>query len=146
MKSILLSIVFYAFLGFSLFGQNSIYKEILGRPTNNSIIVRAIFDDTVEVKISYGTTSGSYTNQTSWQIFNPDTIGEAIVTININSLIPNTKYFYQLSFRYPGSSIITNRPEYSFQTARSVGESFTFTVEADPHLDSGSDTALYRVC
>jgi hypothetical protein len=146
MRSSFLLLILFIQVGFLSLGQNIVHKEILGRPTNNSIIVRAIFDDTVEVRVYYGVSSGNYTNQTSWLLFNPDTTNETVATISLNNLNQNTKYFYQLNFRHPGSSIINSRPEYTFHTARPAGDSFTFTIQADPHLDSGSDTALYRVC
>lgn len=33
-----------------------------------------------------------------------------------------------------------------FHTQRPAGSTFTFVVQADPHLDAMSDTALYRRC
>jgi predicted phosphodiesterase len=40
----------------------------------------------------------------------------------------------------------TTRPEYSFHTQRTNGNTFSFVVQADPHMDSQTDTAIYARC
>ena len=118
-----------------------IRSEILGQPTNNSIVLNAFFSDSVEVKAEYGTSSGSYTQSTNWFAY-----GAAEPTnITINGLNSNTKYYYRLSYRKPRSSEINNRPEHSFHTQRNAGKSFSFTVQADPHMDEQSDSNLYSL-
>lgn len=116
--------------------------ELLGRPTDSSITVQLIFTDSSEVRVQYGTVSGVYPFQSPWQIF-ADSVPAEIV---INSLQPNTKYFYRVNYRPPGTTSTTIRPEFSFHTQRTPGSAFTFIVQADPHLDVNSDTALYRLC
>ena len=64
----------------------------------------------------------------------------------IGNLQPSTQYYYRLIYRSLGSTTETARPEYTFHTARPAGESFTFTVQADPHMDEQSDSAVYRRC
>ena len=118
------------------------HKEILGRPTDNSITVQVFFDDPAEVCIQYGTTSGNYTDQTAWQTFTAEQPSEVIIT----GLGQDTKYFYRICYRRPGTTPYTARPEYSFHTARPKGKSFSFIVQADPHMDEQSDTAVYRRC
>lgn len=122
--------------------QNMVHKELLGRPTDNSITIQAFFDDSVDVAIQYGTVSGTYPNQTQWQAFSATEPAELALT----GLLADTKYFYRLRYRQPGTNNIVNRPEYSFHTQRAVGSSFSFVVQADPHMDEMSDTALYRLC
>ena len=124
------------------FGQNLWHTEILGRPTDNSITVQLIFTDSADVQVQYGTTSGVYPNQTTWQTFADSVPAEIIVS----GLIANTKYYYRVSYRKHGTTIVTNRPEHTFQTQRPTGTAFKFAVQADPHLDASSDTALYRRC
>lgn len=118
------------------------HTELLGRPTDSSITVQLIFTDSSEVRVQYGTVSGVYPFQSPWQIF-ADSVPAEIV---INSLQPNTKYFYRVNYRPPGTTSTTIRPEFSFHTQRTPGSAFTFIVQADPHLDVNSDTALYRLC
>jgi hypothetical protein len=128
------------------FGQNVIYSEMLGRPTNSGVTVEAIFDTTAQVRVSYGTSSGVYPSHTSWQLANKDSVKEAVAVINLTNLTPDTKYFYKLQYRKPGDTLTISRPEHSFHTARVPGDAFTFVIQADPHLDASSDTALYRLC
>ena len=131
---------------FNSFGQNITRTEMLGRPTNTGISVKAIFDTIVEVRVSYGISSGNYTGSTSWQLVNQDSTGDAVAVVVLSNLNTDTKYFYVLQYRKSGTTNYTNRPEHSFRTARYPGETFTFDIQADPHMDAASDTALYHVC
>jgi len=126
----------------SLLAQKMIHTEMLGRPTNHTICVQAFFDTTVELSIRYGTSPSNYSNQTNWQTF----LGNEKAEIILNNLVEDTKYYYQLAFRSPSSSNIIYRPEYTFTTQRRINKSFSFTIQADPHLDEQSDTALYKLC
>lgn len=116
--------------------------EILGRPTDKSITVQAFFDSAAEACVQYGTASGSYSKQTPWQTFAFGTPAE----FSITGLTANTEYYYRVCYRKPGSTPFKTRPEYNFHTARPKGETFTFVVQADPHLDEQSDTAVYLRC
>ena len=126
----------------SLLAQKMIHTEMLGSPTNHSICVQAFFDTTVELSIRYGTSPSNYSNQTNWQTF----LGNENAEIILDNLVEDTKYYYQLAFRSPSSSNIIYRPEYNFTTQRRINKSFSFTIQADPHLDEQSDTALYKLC
>lgn len=129
-------------LASTLHAQTLRHAELLGRPTDRSITIQAIFSDAADVCIQYGTTSGNYTNQTAWQTFAADEPAEIVLA----NLQPNTRYFYRMCHRIPNATTITNRPEYKFQTQRPAGSTFTFVIQADPHLDEQSDTAIYRRC
>ena len=142
MKFLFTSIIISIFIFTQLKAQTLQHTELLGRPTDSSITVQLIFTDSAEVRVQYGTVSGVYPFQTPWQIF-ADSVTAEIV---INGLQPNTKYFYRVNYRPPGTTSTTNRPEFSFHTQRTSGSPFTFVVQADPHLDASSDTALYRLC
>ena len=117
------------------------HKEYLGRPTDNSITVALMFIDSADVSVQYGTTSGVYPNQTAWQTFGDSSSAEII----ISGLSANTKYYYRVQYRHPRTTIVTTRPEFTFHTQRPPGTPFTFIVQADPHMDSGTDTAQYRL-
>jgi len=95
--------------------------EILGRPTDKSITVQAFFDTTTEMCVQYGTSSGTYPNQTPWQTFAFNTPAEITVT----GLNPNTQYYYRVCYRKPLSTPFKSRPEHTFHTARPKGETFT---------------------
>ena len=121
--------------------QSLLQTELLGRPTDKSITVQAFFDSPVEACIQYGTTNGVYPNQTAWQTF---AAGEP-TKIVVSGLQTNTKYVYRMCYRTPNTTTVTTRPEYKFQTQRAKGSTFSFIVQADPHMDAQSDTALYRL-
>lgn len=125
-----------------LAAQGIRHSEMLGRPTDHSITLQAFFDTTVEMSVRYGTTAGNYTSQLPWQQFSSIEPAEMM----LEGLQANTGYFYQMLYRLPGASSFLTRPEYTFHTQRAPGSDFTFIVQADPHLDASSDTALYRLC
>ena len=138
-----LTLIFVFLLGNCFMNaQNITQSEIVGRPTTNSITIQAFFDTAVEVSIQYGTLSGNYINQTTWQGFVANDPAEVVVS----GLLPNTKYFYRLNYRLPGTSTFTSRPEHYFQTQRPTGSSFSFVVQADPHMDEQSSLAVYDRC
>ena len=107
---------------------------ILGKPTNNSISMNLFTpDQNGTVSVSYGTTSGSYSNTTT-----PVTLAIATpLMINLTGLNTDSQYYYKLNFQ-PSSGNASQTPEYQFHTARNIGQSFTFTIQADSHLDANS--------
>lgn len=127
---------------FKINAQNITQTEILGRPTNNSITIQAFFSAAVEVSIQYGTITGNYSNQTPWQSFLANEPAEVL----ISGLASNTKYHYRMCYRSVGTTTFTTRPEHSFQTQRPIGSTFTFVVQADPHMDEQSSIPVYERC
>ncbi len=109
-------------------------EELLGIPTATSITINIVPDETIDYYYQCGTSPGVYTEQTSVMIADADQPHEIV----INDLTPNTKYFYRMQYRASDSSWIT-RDEYSFQTQRSVGDTFVFTITADPHATGTED-------
>ena len=122
--------------------QEILHKELVGRPTNSSITVQTIFSDSVAISIQYGISSGVYDNQTNWQLF----AGNESAVVLISNLLSDTKYYYRLNYKSPNATTAILRPEFSFHTSRAETSSFTFVVQADPHLDIQSDTAIYSRC
>jgi hypothetical protein len=122
--------------------QNLTRAELLGKPTNNSITLKMFFSEPSEVMVQYGTTSGVYSLQTNWQTF----AANDPVEITITGLQSDTKYYYRVCHRNPGETDYITRTEHSFHTQRLPGSSFTFVVQADPHMDASSDGALYQRC
>ncbi len=138
------TIYLLCFLGFSWASaaQKIVYKEFLGKPTQKSVAIKVFFDAPVEISVQYGLSSGKYTLESPWQT------GKAMepIEISLTNLSPNTIYYYRIQYRVPSSAAVSFRPEYKFQTQRSVNTSFTFVVQSDPHLDEQSDSALFRLC
>ena len=132
----------FTLIAFNASSQTIKRAEILGRPTDKSITLKAFFDTTTEASVQYGTTAGTYSNQTAWQVFAKGAPAEIVV----GGLTSNTKYFYRLCYRLPSAVNFKTQSEHTFHTARPKGETFTFVVQADPHLDEQSDTAVYLRC
>ena len=91
------------------------------------------------VFIEHGTAAGTYPNKTTTVKLPP---GEPRV-FELTGLAANTRHFYRLRHR-SGTGEFAADPERSFHTARAAGSTFTFTVQADPHLDFGTEPAMYR--
>jgi len=117
-----------------LFYANAVKAQtrsiILGRPTDVSITASIQFDYAVDCYLEYGTTSGIYTN-TIPTFNNTANIPDEV---DMQNLMPDTKYFYRMQYRSVGVGAFVPTPEYSFHTQRAPGSTFTFTFEADEHL------------
>jgi len=133
---------FFTLLSLSVFSQNIIHKEVLGRPTFNSVTIQTFYDEDVEVSVEYGLQTDKLDKVTTWQKFLANEPAEIV----LNQLTEGTKYYYRVSYRKPLQNQVFTRPIYQFQTAKKKGVPYTFVVQADPHLDEMSDTALYSVC
>lgn len=140
MKKILIAIL--PIVGAHQFAQGQNYSEILGRPTDTSITMSIRFDQPTEVYWEYGTSSGSYGANTA----NYQASTDIPLEVDFRNLLTNKKYFYRTRYRSAGTTgSFTNGQEHSFQTRRAVGNSFSFVVEADPHLDTNTNPAAYKL-
>ena len=140
MKSILLPILFLITGSKFVFGQ--IYSEILGRPADSAITISVLFDQKEDVYWEYGMSAGVYSKNTPTFVLDKDVPLE----VDFKGLVPNSKYFYRIKYRANGSSTaFVDGPEHTFQTARSRGTTFSFAIEADPHLDTNTIPAAYTL-
>ncbi|MCB2202437.1 InlB B-repeat-containing protein [bacterium] len=106
-------------------------KELLGRPTDDSISIKIVPDEAITYYYEYGTTSGVYGTQTS---NTAATAGEPS-TVVITGLAANTEYFYRMQYSTDGGSTWIARPELSFNTQRAEGSTFTFDITTDSHVN-----------
>jgi hypothetical protein len=116
-----------------------LFDLMLGRPTDRSVTVCVLTYDEVEGYFEYGTESGRYTGKT-------DSIriqGTEPVDVLISPLAANTRYYYRWNFRTSGASNFQRGDEFTFHTQRAVGETFTFTVQSDSHLDENTMPDVY---
>lgn len=119
------------------------YSIILGRPTNNSITLSLLFDQNVDFYIEYGTSNTNLSSKTN-VFFNTANIPDEI---DITSLSANSRYYYKIQYKQLGASSYKQSPIYSFQTQRTVGNGFTFTIESDEHLyDKKGIASIYQIC
>ena len=115
-------------------------QGLLAAPTDTSVIFNAISDKPLDAYIEYGTSFGNYSAQTQVKNFAANTT----LRILIHQLSPNTRYYYQLKYKEQDSVLYKNGVSGSFMTQRSKGSSFSFAVEADPHLDEASSTLTFQ--
>lgn len=112
---------------------------VLAAPTASSIHATVLSSDqTGTLQLAYGTVQGQYPGRSPAVAVQPGTP----VLLRIDGLSANTRYYYRYVYSDgPGAGI---GPESSFQTARPPGSSFSFTVQADSHLDENADLDQYR--
>ena len=122
--------------------RSQTYSELLGRPTDTTITMNLLVDTSVNVYWEIGTSAGSYSKSTS--IYT--TIKDTPVVVTFSGLLPNTKYFYRTRYRINGSTgTYAAGTEHFFHTQRPRGTSFSFAVDADPHLDTNCNPASYTL-
>lgn len=110
--------------------------EILGRPTDTSVVANVVPAADMEIFYEYGTAPGAYSTRTPPQAA---TAGRPLESL-ISGLQPDTRYYYRI--RYDGAA----GPERSFMTQRAPGTTFTFDVQGDSHperVKKQFDPALY---
>jgi hypothetical protein len=127
MRVSLLFLVFLISFHTEISAQN--YTVILGRPTDQSVTANILFDQSVILKVEFGTVTGVYTSVTAEFTANQN---EPKV-VPLSGLNPNTRYYYRLRYRLSSESLFRTGNECTFQTQRSRGSTFSFTIEADPH-------------
>lgn len=116
------------------------FDIILARPTGNAVTVSILAYDEREGYLDFGPTEGAPRRVTPRRKFPR---GEP-VEILLDGLAANTRYALQFHSRLPGAADFEAGPEGTFTTARPPGSAFTFTVQADPHLDFSTDPDVYR--
>jgi hypothetical protein len=113
--------------------------ELLGCPTDSSVTVNVVAQETLEAYFQFGTQSGVYTDQTAVSTFP----GNIPIEVVIDGLQSNTPYYYRMVYRIQGNSNWVTRDEHTFHTQRPQGSAFTFTVISDSHLGMGGSASLY---
>ena len=114
---------------------------VLGSATDRSVTASVLAKEAMEGYLEYGTVSNDYGSKT---IVNAFSAGKPVELV-LDSLQPNTEYFYRLQYRKPGETAFKARPECHFHTQRAIGSTFTFGVQGDSHPERPqmSDPELY---
>ena len=112
---------------------------VLTRPTRTAITLSILTYKNIKSTISYGAQKGSTVPATGVIRLNMGEPSEVL----LSNLEPDTRYFYRLECREPGLGDFAPGAEGFFHTARSEGSTFTFTVQADSHLDENSSPEVY---
>lgn len=113
----------------------------LGAPTANAIRANVFSPDQGgNISLLYGISPGIYLSQTVPAPIFAGTAQELIM----DRLEANTRYYYKLYYQNSSTGTVGVSDEYSFQTARPAGAGFSFTIQADSHMDENSDPDLYH--
>jgi len=116
------------------------YDIILGRPTQTSITISVLSSCDATVQVHYGARPGTYPDVTEPTPVSAGDVKEIVIA----QLRSDTRYHYRLVHRQrddgPDETTVT---EGTFHTQRPAGSPFTFTVQADSHLDENTDPGLY---
>jgi hypothetical protein len=111
------------------FEAQSQVSEILGRPTDHSVTLNVMFEDSAQFYCEYsrvGDSEKMYTDTVHTQWFN---VGEIVM----DNLEKDAEYTYRTAYRYKNSETYQVGDYHYFHTQRSKGSTFRFVVEADPH-------------
>jgi hypothetical protein len=115
-------------------------RELLGRPTDNSIAVNLCADKGLDVYVEYGMQSSMYSGRSALVSSQPG----VPLTLSISGLTPDTRFYYRIRYRISGTTEFLALDEHTLHTARRPGSPFVFAIEADPHLDSATNSILYK--
>ncbi len=119
-------------------------KELLTRPTDQSVTISTLALVDLETYFEYGEQSGRYTDRSSITI----TPAGTPLQVVLDGLRADMRYYYRMRYRRPGEATFAAGREHTFVTQRPRGAAFTFTVQSDSHLfyeqRSARTIALYQ--
>ncbi len=121
--------------------------EFLGIATDRSAVLNLEAKAAVELYAEIGLASGTYTMRTPLVAYPAGAPAELVLEAPAGqpALLPNRRYFYRVRHRAPGETEFRARGERSFVTQRPRGQSFTFSITADPHLDEVTSPPLFSL-
>ena len=111
-----------------------LFNVWLCRPEADSVTVSVLAWDEMDAFIEYGDGLKTATVKLS---------SGAPQNIVLRGLKPDTSYRYRLTYRRPGGEAIQDVTR-SFHTQRKTGETFSFVMQADSHLDNNTDVRVYQ--
>lgn len=111
-----------------------LFNVWLCRPEAESVTVSVLAWDEMDAFIEYGDGLKTATVKLS---------SGAPQNIVLRGLKPDTSYRYRLTYRRLGGEAIQDVMR-SFHTQRKTGETFSFVMQADSHLDNNTDVRVYQ--
>lgn len=114
------------------------YDLILVRPARETMSLSVLAYRPLRGAVRLGLTA----EDLSWRQQELQLAAGQPALVTFEGLRPGTRYFYR--FEPSRESGAAASEVASFTTARAPGESFCFTVQADSHLDAGTEPAIYE--
>ncbi len=121
-----------------------ISTEMVGRVTDTSATISIIPDDMLEYFIEYSTESGSYQHRFPAEN-SLSALADEPIEVVLPGLAPNEKYYYRFVYSGDGGNNWIERDEYSFHTQRSKGDTFSFTIISDSHIQKATGNGILRL-
>lgn len=117
-----------------------LYNVWLCRPGADSVTASVMAWDDLEGVIDYGQSADKLDQRSKpFQL----SAGQS-QEILLGGLKPNAEAFYRLNYRRKGDATVMRDAVRRFHTQRAPGSSFTFTMQADSHLDVSTDVRVYQ--
>ncbi|MFN9992696.1 MAG: YHYH protein, partial [Phycisphaerales bacterium] len=114
------------------------YNVIASNIDSDSVDVSIVHHSSAQGYIEYGSSTGRYKDKSAPVEVKP---GEPInITLPLRGC---SEIFYRWTYKNSGEGSFESSPEYRLSAPRVSGVPFTFTIQADSHLDSNMDTTTY---
>jgi hypothetical protein len=114
------------------------YDLILGRPTKDAVTLSVLAYREISAGLAYGLEPEKLDRELPVREFKPGQPADWV----IEGLQPGTRYFYQFRPAKAAGGIPAGAAS-SFTTAAPAARPFAFAVQADSHLDFGTDPDVY---
>ncbi len=114
---------------------------MLSRPTDTSITLTIRCREEQKILVRYKPTNSPAKEELLRSTLKPGILN----IIELNKLLPNSTYSYEIFGATPDKTPQKINSG-TFSTAKSAGTPFTFTLDADTHLDEGSSPDVLRTC
>lgn len=117
-----------------------LFNIMLGRPGAHAMTASVLSWEPMEGYVEYGEKSDALTSKTN----RFKTVAGEPLPVLLTGLKANQRYFYRFNYRWGESKEVMHDELRSFHTQRNPESSFTFTTQADSHLDVSTDVRVYQ--
>lgn len=102
---------------------------ILGRPTNESVVIHVLAEEGTAVFAEYGETPDEYPFRTD----EIEATVDGTAAIAVSGLDANSTYYYRVNYHDSGATEYRTGQRHSFRTQPPKGITFSFGVQGDSH-------------
>ena len=113
---------------------------VLGRPTSSSVTFNILWQQNTKLELVWGVDQNRLPKTGRTLVLKAGEPGQ----VELDGLTPDTRYAYALLDATSGKRLLPADKPGSFHTARFPGRPFTFTIQADSHLDGSCLPELYQ--